>query len=154
MELKSALQVFSESDVPVSPGVVQGLTIKKLAGDAGHPSERISVGLATFAPGTHEHLHNIVVESTPVKKISEGTPNIIDVIRSGDVHLVLNTLSPDRNPEREGARIRRASVEHAIPCLTSLDTARALLFALSSRQKGGDYTYLPIQEYVAISAKG
>jgi carbamoyl-phosphate synthase large subunit len=113
------------------------------------------LGFRVFATrGTHEHLHNIGVESTPVKKISEGMPNIIDVIRSGDVHLVLNTLSPDRNPEREGARIRRASVEHAIPCLTSLDTARALLFALSSRQKGGDYTYLPIQDYIAISAKG
>ena len=104
--------------------------------------------------GTHEHLQRIGVESTPVRKISEGGENIIDLIRSGEVHLVLNTLSPDRNPEREGARIRRASVEHAIPCLTSLDTARALLFALSGRQKGGDYTYLAIQDYVAISAEG
>ncbi len=85
-----------------------------------------------------------------MKKIHEGTPNITDLVRSGEIHLVLNTLSPDRNPEREGARIRRASVEHAIPCLTSLDTARALLFALSSRRGGGDFTSLPIHEYVAM----
>ena len=63
MELKSALQVFNQSAVPVSPGVVDGLTIRKLAGDREHPSERISVGLATFAPGTHEHLHWHLIET-------------------------------------------------------------------------------------------
>ncbi len=111
------------------------------------------LGFRVYATGgTHAHLSRIGVESTPVKKISEGSPNIIDLIRSGEVHLVLNTLSPDRNPEREGARIRRASVEHAIPCLTSLDTARALLFALSSRREGGDFTYLPLQEYAAMTS--
>jgi len=63
VELKSKLQVFNQSTVPVSPGVVDGLTIRKLAGDAHHPSERISVGLATFAPGTHEHLHWHLIET-------------------------------------------------------------------------------------------
>ena len=63
MELKSALKVFNQSAAPVSPGVVDGLTIRKLAGDPEHPSERISVGLATFAPGTHEHLHWHLIET-------------------------------------------------------------------------------------------
>lgn len=63
MELKSALEVFNQAREPVSPGVVPGLTIKKLAGCAEHPSERISVGLATFAPGTHEHLHWHLIET-------------------------------------------------------------------------------------------
>jgi mannose-6-phosphate isomerase-like protein (cupin superfamily) len=63
VELKSALQVFNQAAVPVSPGVVDGLTIRKLAGDREHPSERISVGLATFAPGTHEHLHWHLIET-------------------------------------------------------------------------------------------
>ncbi len=100
--------------------------------------------------GTQEHLEKIGVAATPVKKISEGSPNIIDLVRSGEIDLVLNTLSPEKNPEREGARIRRASVEHSIPCLTSLDTARALLLALTSRQGGGDFDLLPIQEYVKM----
>src|SRR5215510_13206243 len=63
MEVKSDLQVFNESSVPVSPGVVKGLTIRKLAGSAEHPSERINVGLATFGPGTHEHLHWHLIET-------------------------------------------------------------------------------------------
>ncbi len=63
MKIKSALQVFNESREPVSPGVVPGLTIKKLAGCAEHPTEKISVGLATFAPGSHEHLHWHLIET-------------------------------------------------------------------------------------------
>jgi uncharacterized cupin superfamily protein len=63
MELKAALQVFNQASVPTSPGVIEGLTIRKLAGSTEHPSERISVGLATFGPGTHEHLHWHLIET-------------------------------------------------------------------------------------------
>ena len=63
MKLKSALKVFNQSEVPQSPGVIDGLTIKKLSGSALHPSERINVGLASFAPGTHEHLHWHLIET-------------------------------------------------------------------------------------------
>ena len=63
MELKAALQVFNQASVPTSPGVIEGLTIRKLAGSTEHPSERINVGLATFGPGTHEHLHWHLIET-------------------------------------------------------------------------------------------
>jgi carbamoyl-phosphate synthase large subunit len=102
--------------------------------------------------GTQRYLESIGVTATPVKKISEGSPNVVDLIRSGDVHLVLNTLSPEKNPEREGARIRRASVELGIPCLTSLDTARALLLALSSRREGEELGVTTINDYAAMPA--
>jgi carbamoyl-phosphate synthase large subunit len=111
------------------------------------------LGFRIYATGgTHRHLRQIGVAATPVKKISEGSPNIVDLIRSGEVHLVLNTLSPEKNPEREGARIRRASVELAIPCLTSLDTARALLLALSSRREGEELGVTTINDYAAMAS--
>jgi len=111
------------------------------------------LGFRVYATGgTHKYLESIGVPATPVKKIGEGEPNIIDLIRSGEIDLVLNTLSPERNPEREGARIRRASVEHAIPCLTSLDTARALLLALSSRREGEEFPAVTINEYAKMPA--
>ena len=108
------------------------------------------LGFRVYATtGTHAYLQGLGVNSIPVKKIHEGSPNIADLIRSGEIDLVINTLSPDRNPEREGARIRRATVEHNIPCLTSLDTAGALLLALSSRKQEGEITATPLNEYVA-----
>jgi mannose-6-phosphate isomerase-like protein (cupin superfamily) len=61
--VKSELQVFNQSTVGESPGVIPGLKIRKLSGCPEHPSERISVGLATFGPGTHEHLHWHLIET-------------------------------------------------------------------------------------------
>ena len=60
---------------------------------------------------------------------------MLDVITQGDVDLVLNTMSniyADPSEEggpvfKDGFEIRRAAVERRIPCLTSLDTASALL---------------------------
>ena len=63
MKIKSELQVFNQAGEPETPGVIPGLTVKKLAGCADDPAERISVGLATFGPGTHEHLHWHMIET-------------------------------------------------------------------------------------------
>ena len=61
--VKSALSVFNQSTVAESKGVIPGLMIRKLSGAPEHPSERINVGLATFGPGTHEHLHWHLIET-------------------------------------------------------------------------------------------
>ena len=102
--------------------------------------------------GTADFLNKNGVEATPVKKISEGSPNLVDLIRSGKIVLLINTISKDKKIEREGAMIRRASVEHGIPCLTSLDTAEALLYALSSRKEGEIFDCLTIDKYVTHRA--
>ncbi len=69
--------------------------------------------------------HGIAVDQ--VKKISEGVPNILDLIRSGMIDLVINTPTKANDGTRDGFRIRRAAIEASIPVLTSLDTAKGLL---------------------------
>ncbi|MBU2609207.1 MAG: carbamoyl-phosphate synthase large subunit, partial [Chloroflexi bacterium] len=64
------------------------------------------------------------------KKLSEGHPNIIDIINNGTVNGVVNTITGGRVPLRDGFEIRRAAAEKRIPCFTSLDTAQAVLTAL------------------------
>ncbi len=108
-----------------------------------------NIGFRLYATeGTAKFLTRNGLDVTPVKKISEGTPNLIDLIRSGKVSLLINTLSKDRKTEQEGLHIRRASVENSIPCLTSLDTARALHYALAARREGEVFPVVPITEYV------
>ena len=82
-----------------------------------------------------------------MKKIKEGTPNLVDLVRGGKIDLLINTLSNNKQAEVEAAQIRRASVELGVPCLTSLDTARALLLALRSSRDG--LRAMTIDEYVA-----
>jgi carbamoyl-phosphate synthase large subunit len=67
------------------------------------------------------------IATNAVKKIDEGSPNLLDLISSGRIKLVINTPTKGRQPERDGFKIRRKAVEMSIPCLTSLDTANAVL---------------------------
>ena len=113
------------------------------------------LGFALYAThGTAKFLAENGLEVTAVNKISEGSPNLLELIHSGKVSLLINTLSKDRKVEIEAQQIRRASVEHAIPCLTSLDTARALHYALTARHEGEEFEVVPINEYVQGSVLG
>jgi carbamoyl-phosphate synthase large subunit len=66
------------------------------------------------------------------KKLSEGHPNVVDVINNGTVHGVVNTITGGRIPLKDGFAIRRAAAERRIPCFTSLDTIRAVVEVLSA----------------------
>ena len=119
---------------------------------AGVARDFARLGFRLFATGgTAQFLQSQGVPTETVKKLHEGDGNIVDLIRSGEIALLINTLSKDKRIEREGARIRRASVEAGVPCLTSLDTARALLVALEARQHGDDFALATVDEYLHAS---
>ena len=80
--------------------------------------------MATGGTAAYMREHGVEVETAV--KISEGTPNLLDDIKEGKIAMVINTSNHGGTAERDGFRIRRSTVEHAIPCLTSLDTAKAL----------------------------
>jgi carbamoyl-phosphate synthase large subunit len=116
--------------------------------------EFAAIGFRIFATaGTARFLRGQGVDAEPVNKISEGAPNLLDLIHGGRVDLLINTISKDKRIEREGAQIRRASVERNVPCLTSLDTARALLLALEARKGGDTFDVRTVDEYLASATK-
>ncbi len=82
--------------------------------------------------GTAQALEDEGLDVIRVHKLSEGSPNILDLIRNGEAHFVVNTLTKGKTPERDGFRIRREAVENGVVCMTSLDTVRALLNMLES----------------------
>ncbi|GGG10024.1 carbamoyl-phosphate synthase large subunit [Paenibacillus abyssi] len=82
--------------------------------------------------GTAKALEEAGLRVTRVNKLSEGSPNILDLIRGGQAHFVVNTLTKGKTPERDGFRIRREAVENGVVCMTSLDTVRALLNMLET----------------------
>jgi carbamoyl-phosphate synthase large subunit len=90
------------------------------------------IGYKLYATeGTSSVLKAAGLEVTTItKKISEGHPNVLDVIRDGTVNAVLNTPTGGKVPMRDGFEIRRAATEQRIPCFTSLDTAKAAVDAL------------------------
>jgi carbamoylphosphate synthase large subunit len=84
--------------------------------------------------GTARALRKAGLPVQVVPRIGESKPDLLDYIVHRRVQLLVNTPSADRKAEQQGLLIRRAAVEHGIPCLTSLDTAQALLQAMEARQ--------------------
>jgi carbamoyl-phosphate synthase large subunit len=83
-----------------------------------------------------------------VNKIAEGSPHVVDYIRGNKIDVVINTLTKGKAPLRDGFRIRRAAVELNIPCLTSLDTTKAVLDVMQKLKMGDGINHIPIQEYL------
>ena len=83
--------------------------------------------------GTAKYLQEKNIPAITIDKISDsGENNLLHIIRSGKAQLVVNTLTKGKEVERDGFRIRREAVENSVPCLTSLDTADAILNVLES----------------------
>jgi carbamoyl-phosphate synthase large subunit len=83
--------------------------------------------------GTARALRKAGLPVQVVPRIGQGKPDLLDYIVHRRVQLLVNTPSAERKAEQQGLLIRRAAVEHGIPCLTSLDTAWALLQAMEAR---------------------
>ncbi len=97
--------------------------------------------------GTAEFLRKNSVPVREVAKIDLGQPNVVDLIRSGKIVFVVNTLNKGKQTMRDGFQMRRAAVEYNIPCLTSLDTSGGLLQVIRQyREK--DIVVKALQDYV------
>jgi carbamoyl-phosphate synthase large subunit len=108
--------------------------------EAVHLAQRfIDIGYQILATkGTAEHLTKANINVREVDKIGSSGPTLLDIIQSGETQLVINTLTKGKQPARDGFRIRRESVENGIPCLTSLDTAEAILRVIESMTFSAD----------------
>jgi carbamoyl-phosphate synthase large subunit len=102
--------------------------------------------LATAGTAAMIRALGLPVEHIP-KRIEEGHPNVIDVIQDGIVDAVINTPE-GRVTEtlRDGFDIRRAAAEKRIPCLTSIDTARAAISSLVREET--KFTIQPLGDYL------
>ena len=86
-------------------------------------------------PGTAKDLKEHGISCEVVEDFGEH----MEALHQAGIALVINTATHGRRPERAGFKLRRWSVENGVTCLTSLDTVRALLFALhSAMEKGFD----------------
>jgi len=86
--------------------------------------------------GTSRHLKAVGIPNRPVKKIAEGRPHIIDHIKNGQIHLVINT--PSGKESAGGSHnIRRAVLRYGLPYATTLSGARAMASGIAALKKGG-----------------
>ncbi len=104
--------------------------------------EEMGVELYATA-GTCQTLTEAGIECKVVNRVSQAHPNILDMIASGTVDLIINTPTRGRKHDSDGFRIRRSAVEHGVGCVTSVDTARALL-TVRQQSRSEDLTPIDI----------
>ena len=84
--------------------------------------------------GTTRYLADQGVEVTPVNKIEQEAPTLMDLLLGHEIDLVID-IPKQGEHSNDGFLIRRVSIETGVTCLTSIDTANALLTALEDSDK-------------------
>jgi carbamoyl-phosphate synthase large subunit len=94
--------------------------------------------------GTAQAIRRMGVPVERIKKLSEGSPNVVERIESGEVDLVINTPTGS-GARADGYEIRRAAVARGIPCITTMSGASAAQRAIRAG-RSGDAHAISLQE--------
>ncbi|MDE7195193.1 MAG: carbamoyl-phosphate synthase large subunit, partial [Oscillospiraceae bacterium] len=104
------------------------------------------LGFKIYATGgTASVLNRNMIAANHAYRISEcKEPNVISLLESGEVQYVISTSETGRKPSLDSVRMRRKAVERSIACLTSIDTANALLDCLEMNKTVDDIELVDI----------
>ncbi len=95
------------------------------------------LGYTVYATrSTAAALREAGVKARKVNKIQQESPTVMDLILGHKIDLVIDTPTQGRDKSRDGFLIRRTAIETGVNCLTSLDTARALVTSLENARTG------------------
>ena len=81
---------------------------------------------------TAKYLNEHGVKALRVNKITQESPNVMDLILGHKIDLVIDTPTQGRDKSRDGFLIRRTSIETGVYCITAMDTARALVTSMEN----------------------
>ena len=105
-----------------------------------------SLGFVIYATGgTARELASAGIKVHHLHKLQEGRPNVLDLIKNGEMHFIINTPS-GRQPRRDEVIIRSAAVAARIATMTTLRAAKASGEAIRALKQSG-YGVKSLQEY-------
>ncbi len=102
--------------------------------------------------GTATLLNDAGLKVQPVLKVHEGRPNIVDMIKNGEVAMVINTASGKRT-NHDSRAIRQTTLHYGVPFTTTISGARAIARAIQHQQNEALHVEC-LQDYYAGSPKG
>ena len=95
--------------------------------------------------GTADHLRDQGLPVEVVNKVSEGRPHVIDLIKNGEISLIINTSLGERTV-KDSISMRRAALLYKVPYVTTLAGARATADACEAL-RSHDFSVKSLQEY-------
>ncbi len=93
---------------------------------------------------TAKYLQKNGVNARRINKISQESPNVMDLILGHKIDLVIDTPTQGRDKSRDGFLIRRNAIETGVYCITAMDTAHALARSLEHANIGGELSLVDI----------
>ncbi|HEY0429230.1 MAG TPA: carbamoyl-phosphate synthase large subunit [Pyrinomonadaceae bacterium] len=99
--------------------------------------------IATY--GTTRRLKEVGLTCESVFKVNEGRPNIADLIKQGEISLIINTPLGKTSHYDEQA-IRKAALQFNVPCVTTITGAEALIEAIATKKSQSKITVRSLQE--------
>ncbi|QNB47494.1 carbamoyl-phosphate synthase large subunit [Thermanaerosceptrum fracticalcis] len=118
---KAMLAVYGK--IPLNGNLLASLAEKDKAVALPLLKDYVSLGYRIYASG--ETARFLKKEGVEVTVVDPSPDKLGNLIRQGQIQLVINTPTKGHVPDRLGFQIRRRAAEYRIPCFTSLDTAKA-----------------------------
>jgi len=129
----SGTAFISVNDSDKGQAVILARRLKKLGFDL----------VATY--GTTKRLREVGLECEDVFKVNEGRPNIADLIKQGEISLIINTPLGKTSHYDEQA-IRKAALQFNVPCVTTMTGAQALIEAIATKKSQAAVKVRSLQE--------
>jgi carbamoyl-phosphate synthase large subunit len=139
-------QMAASSELPLEGNIF--ISVKDQDKDAAVEvaKEFSDLGFTIFSTsGTARRLQEEGVPVHRLHKLAEGRPNVLDMIKNGEIAMVINRPS-GRVPRRDETRIRSGALASRVPIITTMRAVRACVGAIRS-QKAADLSVMALQEY-------
>uniref|UniRef100_UPI0040473C6A carbamoyl-phosphate synthase large subunit n=4 Tax=Aliarcobacter sp. TaxID=2321116 RepID=UPI0040473C6A len=98
--------------------------------------------------GTHKAIADAGIECEKVLKVSEGRPNITDLLANGDISMAINTSEAKESSKDDGKEIRRSVLKMNVPYFTTVAAAIASVEAIKVLKTNDVSTPKSIQEFL------
>ncbi len=127
-------QIAAGTHLPLEGTVFVSVNDRDKSGISTIAEAFIELGFKVVATeGTHKILRRNSIDSKQVLKVHEGRPNISDVMKNGQIQLIINSPSGEE-AKVDGKMIRRTALAYKIPVITTLAGAKAAIAAIRSLQ--------------------
>jgi carbamoyl-phosphate synthase large subunit len=90
---------------------------------------------------------------TPVNKVQEGRPHIVDMVKNGEIALIVNTVEEKRTAVRDSYAIRRAALQERVALYTTLAGARAACTGMEHVRELHPYAMQTLHKTLTVAAE-
>ncbi|HKA42322.1 MAG TPA: carbamoyl-phosphate synthase large subunit [Burkholderiales bacterium] len=91
---------------------------------------------------------------SPVNKVQEGRPHIVDMIKNGEISMIVNTVEEKRTAVRDSYMIRRAALQERVALYTTVDGARAACTGMEHSKELHPYVMQELHQRLAGAVRG